>query len=112
ALAHQRGEAIHALAKVDRAGRNQDAHRTRRDDHERPFATRSTAASHPTSTPHSARTTIPAVSIVIEGVVATGFCAAIMTGTNTAASSAGSASWPRRAAFRHAKRCRRLISSP
>lgn len=28
------------------------------------------AASHPTSTPHSARTTIPAVSIVIEGVVA------------------------------------------
>ena len=28
----------------------------------------------------------------------TGFCAAIMTGTNTAASSAGSASWPRRLA--------------
>ena len=52
-----------------------------------------------------ARTTIPAVSIVIEGVVATGFCAAIMTGTNTAASSAGSASWPRRAALRQAKRC-------
>ena len=49
--------------------------------------------------------TIPAVSIVIEGVVATGFCAAIMTGTNTAASSAGSASWPRRAALRQAKRC-------
>ena len=52
-----------------------------------------------------ARTTIPAVSIVIEGVVATGFCAAIMTGTNTAASSAGNASWPRRAALRQAKRC-------
>jgi hypothetical protein len=34
---------------------------------------------------------IPAVSIVIDGVVATGFCAAIMTGTNTAASTAGSA---------------------
>ena len=48
-------------------------------------------------------TTIPAVSIVIEGVVATGFCAAIMTGTNTAASSAGSASWPRRAALRQAR---------
>ena len=45
-----------------------------------------------------ARTTIPAVSIVIESVVATGFCAAIMTGTNTVASSAGSASWPRRLA--------------
>jgi hypothetical protein len=45
-----------------------------------------------------ARTTIPAVSIVIESVVATGFCAATMTGTNTAASSAGSASWPRRLA--------------
>src|SRR5262245_13870317 len=39
-------------------------------------AHRRSAASHPTSTPHSARTTKPTVSIVIEGVVATGFCAA------------------------------------
>ena len=40
---------------------------------------RSTVASHPTSTPNSGRTTIPAFSIVIEGAVATGFYAAIMT---------------------------------
>jgi hypothetical protein len=79
-----------------------DAHRAPRDDHQRPFTTRSTAASHPTSTPHSARTTIPAVSIVIEDVVATGFCAAIMTGTNTAASSAGTAPARRAAGVGHA----------
>ena len=68
ALAHQRSEAIHALAKVDRPRRHQDAQRARRDDHERPFTTCGTTVSHPTSAPHSARTTIPAVSIVIEGV--------------------------------------------
>src|SRR5262249_57477474 len=78
ALAHQRGEAIHALAKVDRSRRHQDAHRARRDDHERPFATRGTAASHPTSTPHSTPTTTPAPPTAIEGVVATGYCAATM----------------------------------
>jgi hypothetical protein len=38
---------------VDRPRRHQDAHCTRRDDHARAFITRSTAASHPTSTPHS-----------------------------------------------------------
>jgi hypothetical protein len=48
------------------------------------------------STPHSTRTTIPVVSIVIEGVGPTGFRAATMTGTNKTASSAGSASWSRR----------------
>jgi hypothetical protein len=47
-------------------------HRARRDDHARAFTTHSTAASPPTSTPHSARTASPAASIVIKGVVATG----------------------------------------
>jgi len=76
------------LAKVDLPRRHQDAHRARRDHHERAFTTRSIAASHPISALRSARTTIPAVSIVIDGsadrFAASGFCGAIMTGTNTA----------------------------
>jgi len=99
------------LAKVDRPRRHQDAHRARRDHHERAFTTRSIAASHPISAPHSARTTIPAVLIVIDGsadrFAASGFCGAIMTGTNTAASSAASANWQFRAALRQAKSFRR-----
>jgi hypothetical protein len=62
--------------------------------------------------PHSTRTTIPAVSIVIEGVVATGFWAAIMTGMNTAAASTGSASWPCRAALRQGKEMLRADLMP
>src|SRR3954467_5760606 len=56
-LLHERGQPVHALAEVDRLGREQDAHARRDRDHASPRTTSSTRRSAVASTSAPTRTT-------------------------------------------------------
>src|SRR3954471_5367339 len=64
-LTHERRQAIHPLAEVDRPGRHQDAHRARGPDHDPTFRARITAAIACGLAPDPIRTTRPSISTSI-----------------------------------------------
>src|SRR4051812_20494454 len=64
-LTHERRQAIHAFAEVDRPGRHHDADRTRGPDHDAAFSARITAAIASGLAPDPIRTTMPSISTSI-----------------------------------------------
>jgi hypothetical protein len=80
------------------------------------FTARSTSLSQPRSTPGSAWTTVPAISIAIDPArcltapAALGAPVAVTTGTNIGGSAAGRTRRPVRAALRHPNRCCGVMS--
>src|SRR3954468_13108076 len=64
-LTHERRQAIHTLAEVDRARRHQDAHRARGPDHGPTFRARITAAIACGLAPDPIRTTMPSIATSI-----------------------------------------------
>src|SRR4051812_13265295 len=64
-LTHERRQAIHPLAEVDRACRHHDAHRARGPDHDAAFTAQITAAIASGLAPDPIRTTMPSISTSI-----------------------------------------------
>ena len=71
-LLHQRGQPVHALAEVDRLGREQDAHPRRDRDHASPRTASSTRRSAAASTSAPTRTTAGPSAISIRPAVPAG----------------------------------------
>src|SRR5262249_61121994 len=65
-LAHQRGEPVCTLSKINRFAGHQHPQARRNRDHVAAFTARSTSLSQPRSTPLCARTVAPAISITID----------------------------------------------
>ena len=115
-LAYQRNKAVGTTAKIHRLGCHQNPHSCRDRDHVAAFTARRTSRSQPRSTPGSARTAAPAISITIEPTgcptvrAAPGPPTAVTTGTNIGEPAAGRTKRPARAALRHANRCCGVMS--
>src|SRR5919202_317760 len=92
-LLNERRQPVHALAEVDRPGREQDAHSRRDRDHARPRTTSSTRRSAAASTSAPTRTTAGPSAISIRPAIPAGVAAssATTTGTNAGASRAAGA---------------------
>src|SRR3954468_14936633 len=87
-LLHQGGQPVHALAEVDRPGRQEDAHPGRDRDHARPRTASSTRRSAAASTSAPTRTTTDpsAISIRPPGSAGAVPSSVTSTGTNPGAS--------------------------
>src|SRR5438874_8891173 len=115
-FAHQRGEPVCTLSKINRFAGHQHPQARRNRDHVAALTARSTSLSQPRSTPLCARTLAPAISITIDPGPFVAASAAptsrivVTTGTNMGASSAGRVSRPARAALRQANRCCGVMS--
>ena len=106
---------LRIIAEVHRPRRHQHPHSRAHRDHVAAFTARSTSRKKTRSTPGSARTTTPAISIAIDPVpfdfaAAAADGGAATTGTNRGVASSGNTKRPCRAALRHANRCCDVIS--
>jgi hypothetical protein len=101
---------LRIISEVDRPGGDEDTYPGWNGDHVAALTVRNTSRSQTRSTPGSARTTAPPISIVIASrpflvsVGAASWRGSVTTGTNAGASSIGRVSWLARAALRQPRR--------